>query len=67
MNTAADFLSRLEIDPKEKLILQIQEGVTTQPTEVNIQTTGIAQKDQVFFQKEDAELSSKELLWRRKQ
>ena len=36
-NTAADYLSRLEICPKEKLILRIREDISTTPIELNIQ------------------------------
>ena len=49
MNTAADFLSQLEMDPNEKIILKIIEDIPTQPIEVNIESTGIAQEDTVFF------------------
>ena len=37
MNTAADFLSRLEMDPNEKVILKIREDIPTKPIEVNIE------------------------------
>ena len=30
-NTAADFLSRLEMDPNEKIFLKIREDITTKP------------------------------------
>ena len=36
-STAADYLSRMEIDPTEKLVLKIREDVETQPIEVNVQ------------------------------
>ena len=49
MNTAADFLSRLEIDPNEKIILKIREDIPTKPIEVNIESTGIAQEATVFI------------------
>ena len=49
MNTTADFLSRLEMDPNEKIFLKIREDNPTQPIEVNIKTTGIAQEETVFF------------------
>ena len=35
-NTAADYLSRMEMDPTEKLVLKICEDVETQPIEVNV-------------------------------
>ena len=49
MNTAADFLSRLEMDPNEKIILKIREDIPTKPIEVNIESTGIAQEETAFF------------------
>ena len=49
MNTAADYLSRLGIDPTGKIILKIREDIPTKPIEVNIECTGIAQKEPVFF------------------
>ena len=49
MNTAADYLSRLEMDPNEKIILKIRGDIPTKAIEVNIESTGIAQEEQVFF------------------
>ena len=51
--TAADSLSRLEMEPKEKIILKIREDIPTQPIEVNIESTGIAQEDLVLFDTTD--------------
>ena len=42
MNTAADFLSRLEVDPNEKTFLKIKEAIPTKSIDVNIEFTGIA-------------------------
>ena len=53
MNTAADFLSRLEIDPNEKLFLKIREVFPTKPIEVNIESTGIPEEEPVFFDTTD--------------
>ena len=53
MNTAADFLSRLEMDPNEKLILKIRKDIPTKPIEVNIESTGIAQEETVNFDSTD--------------
>ena len=49
INTAADFLSRLEMDPNEKIILKIREDIPTKPIEVKIESKGIAQEETVFF------------------
>ena len=57
-NTAADYLSRIERDPNEKLkklILKIREDVATKPIEVNVQSAGVSQEEQVFFTEEDGE------------
>ena len=62
MNTATDFLSRLDFDPNQKLILKIQEVMPTLPIEVNLQSTGKTQEDQVFFHTKDANLPSEQQL-----
>ena len=43
-NTAADYLSRMEIVPKEKLVLKIREDVETRPFEVKVQSAGVAEE-----------------------
>ena len=67
MNTAADFLSRLEIDPNEKIILKIREDIPTKPIEVNIESTGIAQKELVFYDPTDHQETTEKELWKRKE
>ena len=42
-NTAADYLSRMEMDPTEKLVLKICADVETQPIEVNVQSAGVSE------------------------
>ena len=64
MNTAADFLSRLEYLPKEKIQLKIRDDVTITPIEVNIQNFGTAEEDQIFFEPDDD--VTEEQLWERK-
>ena len=44
-NTAADYLSRMEMDPTEKLVLKIREDVETRPIEVNVQSAGVSEED----------------------
>ena len=62
MNTAADFLSGLEMDPNEKIFLKIREDIPTKPIEVNIGSRGIAQEEQVFHDPTDQqETTEKEL------
>ena len=62
--TAADYLSRMEIDPTEKLVLKIRADVETQPIEVNVQSAGVSEEEQVFFTEEDNE--TEERIWERK-
>ena len=66
INTAADFLSRLEMDPNEKIILKLREDIPAQPIEVNIESTGIAQKETVFFDPTDQQETTEKDLWKRK-
>ena len=63
-NTAADYLSRLEMEPTEKLVLKIRADVETQPIEVNVQSAGVSEEEQVFFTEEDNE--PEEQIWERK-
>ena len=67
MNTAADFLSRLEMDPNEKPILKIREDIPTTPIEVNIESTGIAQEGTVFFDPTNQLETTEKELWKRKE
>ena len=65
-NTAADFLSRLEIDPNEKVILKIREYFPTKPIEVNIESTGIAKEEPVFSNPTDQQETTEKEHWKRK-
>ena len=67
MNTAANFLSRLKMDPNEKIILKIREEIPTKPIEVNIETIDIAQKEPVFFDTTNQQESTEKELWKRKE
>ena len=64
-NTAADYLSRLEISPKEKLILRIREDIPTTPTELHVQSAGVAEEEQIYYTDDDDE--TEEQIWQRKQ
>ena len=72
MNTAADFLSSLEmvnekiIWRNEKIILKIREDNRTKPIELNIDSTGIAQDEPVFFDTTDQQETTENELWKRK-
>ena len=63
-NTAADYLSRIEMDPTEMLVLKIRK-VETRPIEVNVQSAGVSEEEQVFFIEEDNETDQQ--IWERKQ
>ena len=63
-NTAADYLSRLEICPKEKLILRIREDISTTPIELNVQSAGVTEEDQIFYTDDNEE--TEEQIWQRK-
>ena len=67
MNIAADFLSRLEMDPNGKNILKIRQDIPTKPIEVNSVSTGIAQQEPVFFDPTDQQETTEKELWTRKE
>ena len=48
MNTAADFLSRTEVNPIEKPQMSIRNDIQTEAIEVNIQSTGIVEEEQTY-------------------
>ena len=54
----------MEMDPTEKLVLKIRADVETQPIEVNVQSAGVSEEEQVFFTEEDNE--TEEQIWERK-
>ena len=66
MNTAADFLSHLEVDPNKKIFLKIRKDIPTKPYEVNIQSTGFAPEEPVFSDTTDQQESSEKEIWKRK-
>ena len=65
MNTAADFLSRTEVNPVEKLELTIRNDIHTKAIEVNIQSSGILEEEQIYILPDD-ELDENQL-WQEKQ
>ena len=66
MNTAADLLSRLDLDPKEKVQLLIRDDIQTTPIEVHIQSSNVAEEEQFYFLPED-DIETEEQIWERKQ
>ena len=49
MDNAADFFISIGNGPNEKIIIKLREDIPTKPIEVNIESTGIAQEESVFF------------------
>ena len=64
-NTAADYLSCLEADPKDKLVMKIREDVQTLQIEMNVQSAGVSQEEQIFYTNDDDE--TEEQNWARKE
>ena len=62
-NTAADFVTPRNC-PKEKLILRIREDISTTPIELNVQSAGVIEEDQIFYTDDDEE--TEEQIWQRK-
>ena len=64
-NTAANYLSRLEISPKEKLILRIREDIPTTPIELHVHSAGVSEEEQIFYTEDDDE-TEEQILQRKK-
>ena len=65
MNTAADFLSRTEVNPVEKLEMSIRNDIQTRAIEVNIQSSGIVEDEQIYILPDDE--FDENRLWEEKQ
>ena len=59
-NTAADFLSRLEVIPKEKVQLKLRDDILASPIEVNLQSSDVADEEQLFILPDEEEESEQE-------
>ena len=66
VNTAADFLSRLEIKVTEKICLKIREDIQTTNIEVTTSSSDVADEEQVFFTHADNDNESEEQTLQRK-
>ena len=53
VNTAADFISRLELKVTEKIRFKIREGTQTPPIEVTTSSSDVADEEQTFFTQAD--------------
>ena len=68
VNTAADFLSRLELKVTEKIHLRIREDVQTTHIEVSTSASDVADEEQFFFtQIEGQDETEEQILQRKKQ
>ena len=67
VNTAAEFLSRLEPKVTEKIRLKIREDIHTTPIEVTTSSSDVADEEQVFFTHADDTNESQEKTLERKE
>ena len=67
VNTAADFLSRLELKVTEKIRLKIREDIQTTPIEVTNSSSDVADEVQFFFTHADDSNGSEEQTLERKE
>ena len=66
-NTTADFLSRIDLNPKERVGLKIRDDVTIQPIQVNLQFTDVADEEQLFFLPDETIETEEEILLQEEQ
>ena len=66
VNTAAEFLSRLELKVTERLRLKIREDIQTTPFEVTTSSSDVADEDQFFSTQTDGEDGTEEQTLQRK-
>ena len=68
VNTAADFLSRLELKVTEKIRFKIREDIHTTPIEVTTSSSDVADEEQMFFtHADDGKESEEQTVERKKQ
>ena len=67
VNTAAEFLSWLELKVTEKIRLKIREDVQTTPIEVTTSSSDVADEEQFFFTHTDGEGETEEQTLERKE
>ena len=68
VNTAADFLSRLEVKVTERIRLKIREDVQTTPIEVTTSSSDVADEEQFFFaHTDDRDETGEQIIQRKKQ
>ena len=67
VNTAADFLTRLELKVTEKIHLKIREDVQTTPLEVSTSSSDVADEEQFFFTQADGQDETEGQILQRKE
>ena len=67
VNTAADFLSRLELKVTERISQKIKEDVQTTPIEVKTTSSDVADEEQFFFTQTDGQDQTEEQILQRKE
>ena len=67
VDTAADFLSRFELNVTEKIRLKIREDIHTTPIEVTNSSSDVADEEQIFFTHADDSNMSEEQTFERKE
>ena len=67
VNTAADFLSRLQLKLTEEIHLKIWEDVQTTPIEVSTSSSDVADEEQLFFTQADAQDEIEEQILERRE
>ena len=67
VNTAADFLSRLELKVTEKIHLKIREDVQTTPIEVSTSSSDVADEKQFLFTQSDSQDETEKQILQRKE
>ena len=66
VNTAADFLSRIELKVTERIRLKIREDLPTTPIEVTTSSSDVADEEQFFFtQTDDQDETEEQILQKR--
>ena len=66
-NTAADFLSRVDLNPKERVEIKIREDITIRSIQVKLQSTDVVNEEQLFFLPDETIETEEEILAQKEQ
>ena len=66
-NTATDFLSRIDLNPKERIELKLRDDITIRPIQINLQSTDVADEEQLFFLPDETIQTEEEILLQKEQ